>query len=129
MERIEVRADGLVADLFHDGSQNPGQAIVMLGGSEGGRMWSRPKVLLKALVGRGYRVMSLAYFKEPGLPRSLEEIPLEYFETAFDWLARQPQIVADAYDAGHTWLVRNRECWRKAFDFMGRYFMAGAATA
>jgi dienelactone hydrolase len=48
-------------------------------------------------VGRGYRVLSLAYFKEPGLPESLEEIPLEYFETAFNWLSRQPGIIPDAY--------------------------------
>ena len=97
MERQEVRAHGLVADYFYDRSSGPGRAIVMLGGSEGGRMWSRPQTLLKALTGRGYRVMSLAYFKEPGLPNSLEEIPLEYFETAFDWLAKQPGIIADEY--------------------------------
>lgn len=97
MERQEVTTNGLVAHLFHDGTRTPRPAIIMLGGSEGGRMWSRPKRLLKALVNSGYRVLSLAYFKEPGLPESLEEIPLEYFERAFTWLAEQPEIVASAY--------------------------------
>lgn len=97
MERQEVTADGLVADFFHDGTDTARQAIIMLGGSEGGRMWSKPKRLLKALLGAGYCVLSLAYFKEPGLPTSLEEIPLEYFEKAFAWLAEQPAIMPDGY--------------------------------
>jgi pimeloyl-ACP methyl ester carboxylesterase len=34
--------------------------------------------------------LDLAYFKEPGLPQSLEDIPLEYFAKALRWLgARQ----------------------------------------
>lgn len=97
MIRQHVASNGLVADLFHDGTGRSRKVIIMLGGSEGGRMWSRPKRLLEALVGRGYGVLSLAYFKEPGLPESLEEIPLEYFERAFAWLARQPQIVPECY--------------------------------
>jgi dienelactone hydrolase len=32
----------------------------------------------------------LAYFAEPGLPGSLARIPMEYFERALRWLARQP---------------------------------------
>jgi dienelactone hydrolase len=97
MERLEVREDGLVADLFYGESEMPRPAIIMIGGSEGGRMWSRPKKLLSALVGHGYNVLSLAYFKEPGLPDSLEEIPLEYFEKAFAWLGRQPDTIAEFY--------------------------------
>jgi dienelactone hydrolase len=40
-------------------------------------------------------LLSLAYFKSPGLPPYLEEIPLEYFENAFTWLASQPEVVSD----------------------------------
>ncbi len=97
MERRDVSAGGLVADLFHDGTGEPRKAIIMLGGSEGGRMWSRPKKLQNALVSRGYSVLSLAYFKDTGLPDSLEEISLEYFEQAFSWLAQQPEFVPDTY--------------------------------
>jgi fermentation-respiration switch protein FrsA (DUF1100 family) len=92
-----VTGNGLVADFFHDGSGQPRKAIILLGGSEGGKFWSRPKQLLQHLVKRGYNLLSLAYFKAPGLPRSLKEIPLEYFERAFSWLAAQPVVVPDEY--------------------------------
>jgi acetyl esterase/lipase len=92
-----VTEEGLVGDLFHDGSSQPRKAIVMLGGSEGGKIWSRQKLPARLLVERGFCVLSLAYFKAPGLPRSLEEIPLEYFEKALDWLAAQPEVVPDTY--------------------------------
>jgi dienelactone hydrolase len=39
-------------------------------------------------------VLALAYFKEPGLPQQLENIPLEYFARALKWLGRQPQVDA-----------------------------------
>jgi len=42
-------------------------------------------------------VLSLAYFKSTGLPDSLEEIPIEYFEKAFDWLSKQDSIIRDEY--------------------------------
>lgn len=56
MVRQNITSDGLVADLFHDGTVESRKAIIMLGGSEGGRMWSRPRRLLEALVGRVYLV-------------------------------------------------------------------------
>jgi alpha-beta hydrolase superfamily lysophospholipase len=37
-------------------------------------------------------VLSLAYFKAPGLPGTLQEIPLEYFKRASDWLLAQPGV-------------------------------------
>ena len=37
------------------------------------------------------------YFKEQGLPSSLEEIPLEYFERAFQWLENQKEIIPNDY--------------------------------
>jgi esterase/lipase len=69
----------------------------MLGGSEGGKSWSRIKRPIEFLIQKGYSVLSLAYFKDQGLPRTLEEIPLEYFEKAFNWLSSQKGIVANNY--------------------------------
>lgn len=94
MIKREVIEDGLVADLFYDVDQ-PRAAIIMLGGSEGGKTWSRIRQPVDLLVQRGFAILSLAYFKAQGLPGSLEEIPLEYFEKAFAWLSAQPGIVAD----------------------------------
>jgi dienelactone hydrolase len=62
-------------------------AILLLGGSEGGLSQGQ---LATTLAGHGYPVLELAYFGEPGLPPSLENIPLEYFDRALRWLARQP---------------------------------------
>jgi dienelactone hydrolase len=64
-------------------------AILLFGGSEGGL----PQGPLAAtLVAHGYPVLELAYFAEPGLPQSLERIPLEYFARALRWLAKQPAV-------------------------------------
>ena len=82
MIKREVIEEGLVADLFYDVDQ-PRKAIIMLGGSEGGKTWSRIRQPVDLLVQQGYMVLSLAYFKTQGLPGTLEEIPLEYFEKAF----------------------------------------------
>ena len=93
----EVTENGLVADFFTDASVQPSKAIIMLGGSEGGKSWSRIKRPIELLVQRGYSVLSLAYFKSEGLPGSLEEIPLEYFEKALDWLSTQAGLVPNEF--------------------------------
>ena len=97
MIKQEVNENGLVADFFTNASVRPSKAIIMLGGSEGGKSWSRIKRPIALLTQRGYSILSLAYFKSEGLPSSLEEIPLEYFVKAFDWLSIQPGIVPDEY--------------------------------
>ena len=62
----------------------------MLGGSEGGIGYARH--LGRRLAARGYGTLCLAYFKAEGLPRILEEIPLEYFQRAVEWLRDHPRI-------------------------------------
>ena len=88
---------GIRADFFYLPSKKPQKAIIMLGGSEGGKSWSRIKKPIELLIQRGYALLSLAYFKDEGLPNTLEEIPLKYFEKAFDWLSKQPGIIPDEY--------------------------------
>ncbi len=93
----QLNEDGFIADFFFSDSGQPRKTIIMLGGSEGGKVWSRLKPLLKHFIDRGYNVLSLAYFKAAGLQRSLEEIPLEYFEKSFVWLAAQSEVVPEKY--------------------------------
>lgn len=97
MIKKEIRENGLIADFFGEPSTPISKAILMLGGSEGGKSWSRIKKPIDHLVQRGYSVLSLAYFKSGHLPQSLQEIPLEYFEKAFAWLSDQKEIVPDQY--------------------------------
>jgi dienelactone hydrolase len=74
------------------GSPTRKTAILLLGGSEGG-LPSHP--LLTMLAARGYPTLSLAYFRAPGLPQTLQSIPLEYFQRALLWLRAQPQVDPD----------------------------------
>lgn len=97
MNMVSVSANGLHGDWILPDGHGPYPAVVMLGGSEGGRMWSRIRPVLGHLTRRGFAVLSLAYFKEHGLPPSLEEIPLEYFLHAFDWLDKQPDVLPGSY--------------------------------
>jgi dienelactone hydrolase len=67
----------------------PAPAVLRLGGSEGGLQWD---VEASMLATHGYPTLSLAYFGMPGLPQELQNIPLEYFQSALRWLAQQPGV-------------------------------------
>jgi dienelactone hydrolase len=88
--RESLTADGFDGEFLRPAGPAPrGTAVLVVGGSEGGL----PDVLLPALLASsGYPALGVAYFKEPGLPRTLSRIPLEYFATALRWLARQPGV-------------------------------------
>lgn len=88
----ELREDGLVGTWFAPapGARQP--ALLVLGGSEGGKQTSTR--MAAGLHAQGYATLALAYFDEEGLPKQLQAIPLEYFVRALDWLARQPGVDA-----------------------------------
>lgn len=86
----EVSEGGLVAAFMSPTSGGPHPAIIVLGGSEGGTGLVRS--LGRQFAQQGYAVLALSYFGAPGLPATAEEIPLEYFDRAIEWLARQPQV-------------------------------------
>ena len=44
------------------------------------------------LAERGYAALALAYFGLEHLPARLEEIPLEYFRSAIEWMRSQPSV-------------------------------------
>ncbi len=114
VSRTFVKDDGLVAEVYAPHCDGPLPAVIALGGSEGGIPAHRYGRLLAA---RGYVVLALAYFGLPSLPPGLaaarpavelpddsgiddlppqlEEIPLEYFKKAIDWLGRRPFVERD----------------------------------
>jgi dienelactone hydrolase len=61
--------------------------VLVFGGSEGGLSTASTAELLAS---RGFPALALAYFDEPGLPDALDQIPLEYFIRAANWLGAQP---------------------------------------
>jgi dienelactone hydrolase len=83
-----LAAQGFVGSYFAPSTGPVGPAVLQIGGALGSYGYY-PAALL---AGHGYRTLSLAYFKEPGLPQTLKEIPLEYFERALRWLGEQPGV-------------------------------------
>ncbi|GHH46349.1 acyl-CoA thioesterase/bile acid-CoA:amino acid N-acyltransferase family protein [Lentzea cavernae] len=84
VERLEVRESGLVGTLFapeDDGGELSG--VIVLGGSEGG-VHETDAALLAA---HGFVTLALGYFGMEGLPEHLEDVPLEYFGKAIDFLS------------------------------------------
>jgi dienelactone hydrolase len=67
--------------------QMPG--VLAFGGSEGGQLFPP---LPRILAANGYPTLGLAYFGAPGVPPTLANVPLEYFEKALVWLRAQPQV-------------------------------------
>src|SRR5512140_2147123 len=90
---ITVREHNLVANFFPPITNEPAPAILLLGGSDGGI--ETASNLAPLLHAHGYAVLALAYFAIDPLPALLEEIPLEYFEHAIQWLQAQPTVLAD----------------------------------
>jgi dienelactone hydrolase len=80
---------GFFAEYFRPSATSSHAAVVLLGGSEGGLPNGYAAGLLAS---HGYPVLALAYFDEPDLPPELQRIPLEYFQRAISWLAKQPEV-------------------------------------
>jgi dienelactone hydrolase len=90
VQKIDISENGLVGSLFIPKSEKPLPVIITLSGSNGGLSENRAKLLAS----NGFAVCALGYFGVEGLPSHLQDIPLEYFETAFTWLKTQTAIDA-----------------------------------
>jgi dienelactone hydrolase len=84
----QVRADGLVGSFYRPGTPPPWPAAIVVGGSSPG-IFGLPALMLAS---EGIAALALGYFAMPGLPRTFERIPLEYFEHALGWLSRQTEV-------------------------------------
>jgi dienelactone hydrolase len=89
---LPVAEGGLVGDLYLPPGAGVWPGVVLLGGAEGGRPDPAYAALLAS---EGYVVFGLAYFGVPGLPKTLNRIPLEYGLTAARWLAERPEVAGD----------------------------------
>jgi esterase/lipase len=84
--------NGLKGFLYYPEGENrsyPG--IILLSGAQGGL----EKWLARIIASHGYAVLALAYFNYQGLPESLVEIPLEYFEKAIEWMKTNEHVMKD----------------------------------
>jgi dienelactone hydrolase len=88
IKRIVVHDKGLRGILFLPSGKGHHPGIIVLGGSEGGLQETEAAFL----AAKGYAAFALAYFNYEDLPKFLENIPLEYFQTAIHWLQARPEI-------------------------------------
>jgi dienelactone hydrolase len=86
--RTEVREAGLVGTLFVPRGAKNKPGIIDLTGSGGGMSETRAALLAS----HGYVTFALAYFGSESLPKTLTNIPLEYFEKAIQFLKRQKGV-------------------------------------
>ena len=87
-----VTYKNLVAKLYLPKVAGKVPAIIAFGGSDGGLNGGNGNADL--LAPQGFAVLSLAYFKEAGIPPTLDQIPMEYFIKAIDYLVTVPAIDA-----------------------------------
>jgi Acyl-CoA thioester hydrolase/BAAT N-terminal region len=84
--RKPIRTAGLVGTSFLPPGDGRFPTVIIVSGGGGAIEEFKGAVLAS----HGYAALALAYFAQPGLPRGLVNIPLEYFETAIGWVRAQP---------------------------------------
>lgn len=83
----------LVYEWHAPDNQDSFPAVLVIGGSEGGLNYGQ--AWAKILTKQGFGVMALSYFGLDGQPQQLEEIPLEYFQTALDTMLSFKGVLAN----------------------------------
>lgn len=90
---VDIKAvayKNLVAKLYLPKAAGKVAVVIAFGGSDGGLDGGNGNAAM--LAPHGIAVLSLAFFKADGLPPTLDQIPLEYFISAIDYLATVPAI-------------------------------------
>ncbi|MGH2478551.1 MAG: acyl-CoA thioesterase/bile acid-CoA:amino acid N-acyltransferase family protein [Ktedonobacteraceae bacterium] len=91
--RQRVREQGLYGTLMLPPGEGPHPGMLVLGGSGGGI--EAAAFAAQLFASHGYAALALAYFHYEGLPMKLHSIPLEYFETAIQWMQAHKSIQKD----------------------------------
>ena len=86
---IQVQGEEFKADFYAQPGTENQTAVVLLGGGQWAGYWG------VEFAKRNFVGFSLPYTNMEGLPKLPEEVPLEYFEAAVNWLAAQPEVNPD----------------------------------
>ena len=99
LERValSVSSTGLYGDFLARRGDRHRPAVLLLGGSEGG-LADYVLQIAEHLAAHGYPVLAVGYFAAPALPRTLTDVPLEYFARGLRWLAARPEADARRID-------------------------------
>ncbi|WP_172675919.1 acyl-CoA thioesterase/bile acid-CoA:amino acid N-acyltransferase family protein [Croceitalea dokdonensis] len=85
VKRIEIKEGGLRGVLYEAGGEGPQPIALVVTGSGGGAYENKAAVLAS----NGITAFALAHFNYSDRPKELKNIPLEYFESALDWLSKR----------------------------------------
>ncbi|KAM9202491.1 acyl-coenzyme A thioesterase 6-like isoform 5-T5 [Dugong dugon] len=88
VRREPVRAGCVRATLFLPPGMGPFPGVIDLFGSGGSLCEYRASLLS----GHGFAVLALAYFRFEDLPEYLNDVHLEYFEEAVDFMLQHPKV-------------------------------------
>jgi dienelactone hydrolase len=117
----QIHVDGVLHGvLFVPDAQGKHPGILVVGGSEGGT----PTRKAAWLASHGYPSLALAYFHSEGLPNMLQNIPLEYFGRALNWMGQRPEI-----DKEHLAVVGTSRGGELALQLGSMYPMVRAVVA
>ena len=86
----DVNEGGFRAHLYLPAGHGPFPVLIAIGGSEGGFITG--DAFGRMFVSEGIAVLGVAYFGVEGLPPAIDRIPIEYFESAIDYLEQQSVI-------------------------------------
>lgn len=86
-----VTDDGMLANYYPASEPGRHPAVLVIGGSEGGLNSSTDRVA-RALNYEGFSALALSYWGADGQPDAMENLPLETFAKALDWLRQQPEV-------------------------------------
>ena len=82
--KVGVTDQSFVANLYLPTSKSKCPVILLVGGSGGGIDWQ--DYMGPILARNGFGALALAYFGMEGLPKELDQIPLEYFQSALAYV-------------------------------------------
>jgi dienelactone hydrolase len=85
-----LNEDHVYGLFYYQKNTEPSPVILVLGGGEGGLAPARN--FAATLASHGFSTLALSYFKFKDLPESLQEIPIEYFEKAIEWINKQHYV-------------------------------------
>jgi hypothetical protein len=94
--KTEIRQDNMVGDLYIPNNcyNQKLPVVILISGIDGGIPGNNaiPQFLIDKLIEQNYIVLALAYFAIDKLPQYLENIEIEYFENAINWMKLQNHV-------------------------------------
>ncbi|MEA1618615.1 acyl-CoA thioester hydrolase/BAAT C-terminal domain-containing protein [Erythrobacter sp. T5W1-R] len=86
-----INQPGLIGNFYPGEAEGKRAAVLVLGGSEGG-LGGASEAEARLLAKQGFAALAIGYYRLPGQPEKLEDVPLETITRALDWLKAQPTV-------------------------------------